>query len=141
MTKRYTISATDEADREIDLRADEGERSATISRTILRYAEVCRRHLPALSELEWRLVMECAQPESIVEDAGRLTTLWAEGYDLVRRRKESRQRSGLPPIGEEEEEWRVGDALALRLRDLPYAEIMAIVDESERRWRREEERS
>ena len=97
------------------------DRSAVASRMMERYAEVCRRSLPELTEPEWSLLRDslngwAAEPVASV------------GW-LAMGVRDSIQLDGL------DAKWGVdGDALLARLEALDYAGCCAVLDAVERWW-------
>jgi hypothetical protein len=98
-----------------------GDRSAAVSRMMERYAEVCRRHLPDLTEAEWNLLRDsmnglCPEPAASVA--------WlAMGV---------RDSIALDHL---DEKWDVdGLGLIRKLDALDYAGCCAVLDAVERWW-------
>lgn len=92
-----------------------------------RYQETGRRHLPRLTRAECGLVLDALNGVWLREPAAVLTSVWAEIADAGR----------LSGAGAR---WGVEDVddLAARIRDLPYAGTVALVDAVERFWARPE---
>lgn len=98
-----------------------GDRSTAVSRMIERYAEVCRRSLPELSEAEWNLLRDslnglCPEPAASVA--------WlAMGV---------RDSIALDHL---DRKWDVdGAAILSKLDTLDYAGCCAVLDAVERWW-------
>lgn len=87
-----------------------------------RYRECLRRSVPVLTEAEWMAVADALNGVWLAGDASHLAVVWAEIEDTDR----------LNGLGAK---WGI-DALALarRLRELPYAGLLAVVDVVERLW-------
>lgn len=104
-------------------------RSGLINTVAARYAEVCRRHCPTLTVQEWCACFDALNgvwlQSQASEEAGLLTAVWAEVYDADR----------LDGLGDK---WSIdARALAERIRDMGYAEVVALVDAVERWWARD----
>jgi len=128
--KRYSIYANATLDRVLAERlgedGDEGlrSRSATITYMADRYAEICRRSMPALTLNEWLLICDAMNgTASWDHPLGAATGLAHNVYDAC----------DLNGLGEK---WQVEDwqNLAKRLADLPFASQIAVVDAAERFW-------
>jgi len=115
---QITILLTPGAREEVEARSGRGSlsRSALISTLLERYGEVVRRHLPALSEDEWHLILEVTNGWVATDRPESVRYLWLEIEDLA------------PDAGAEATE------LAKKLQGLDYAELLAIVDRAERYW-------
>ncbi len=99
-------------------RGRDGAVSAVVNRSLGRYAEICRRELPTLSQDEWGLVCE-ALMGTIHEPAGMCSMVWHGVADAVRL-------DGL------DAKWQVdGPALIRRLKRLSFAAEVALIDRAE----------
>jgi hypothetical protein len=115
----------------LDARATEeaGYTASSLVNTVAdRYQEMVRRSMPALSEREWMACADALNGVWLSSDAGgaslTLATVWAEIADADR----------LNGLGEK---WGIdAQALARRLREAPYAEVVAVVDVVETLWSR-----
>lgn len=130
MAKRYSIYASAALDRalaeRIGTEGDEGlrSRSATITYICDRYAEICRRSLPALNLNEWLLIFDAMNGTASWDyPLGAATGLAHNVHDGC----------DLNGLGDK---WEVADwrGLVSRLAGLPFASQMAVVDAAERFW-------
>lgn len=95
-------------------------RSAVLNRALLRYHEVCRRHLPDLSDAEWNLCFDA------------MNGCWLDSP--MHAQAEIEDSMGL---NESHRKWQVDrEALSQKLQRLDYAGWCALVDASERFWAR-----
>lgn len=93
-----------------------------VNTVIDRYQEVVARSIPELSESEWMACADALDGIALWRDAGHPAMVWAkvEGADQ------------LSDLGAK---WGIdAPALVARLRALPYAQSVALVDVVERLW-------
>lgn len=125
MTKITSLSLNDETSAILEPRVHEstGGRSGAISTIVARYAEICRRELPGLSEAEMNLVRDALNGAWLVDrPEGIQTMLWAEVTDAIKL-NQADTKHGVD-----------GAALVEKLRGLTYAQAVALVDSVERWW-------
>lgn len=98
-----------------------GDRSAAASRMMERYAEVCRRHLPDLTEAEWNLLRDSLNGLS-PEPAASVAWLAMAVRDSI-------------TLDHLNLKWDVDATAFLKLLDaLDYAGCCAVLDAVERWW-------
>jgi hypothetical protein len=122
-SSRYQFRAVSPSlNTELAQRTRDGEEQATaIPRDLGRYYEIMRRDLPVVSEAEASLLVDALNGARHVEPST-IALLWAEIADACE--------DGLA------EKWGVdGAAFVARLRELDYAQCVAVVDAVERYWR------
>ncbi len=98
------------------------DRSDAIRRILHRYAEVCRRELPALSVPEWKLCMDALNGTILWDRVESISWLVHEVEDALRINKLG-EKHGVD-----------GPALLAKLADTTYAQRLAIADTAERFW-------
>lgn len=100
--------------------------SGVVNMAVDRYQEIIRRSMPTLTEAEWMACADALNGVWLAGEAAHLAVVWIEIEDGDRR-------NGLGA------KWGI-DALALarRLREAPYAAVVAVVDVVERLWRQTE---
>ena len=115
MSARWSLYADATIERVVGERmvGPDGNRSGVIGRCLDRYQEIVQRSRPDLSVPEWRLCFDAF-------DASMTSISWAGIAD------------GMNRLGPK---WGVdGRSLLARIHALPYAGIVALVDEAERYW-------
>ena len=96
-------------------------RSETIRDIVKRYVEVCRRHRPDLERKEWYLIVD-AFNGTIIDEQFALPNLAAQIEDAI-------------ALDDADKRHAVdGEALLRKLRNLTYAEKLAVVDIVDRFW-------
>jgi hypothetical protein len=90
----------------------QGTRSEVIRACVTRYAEICRREMPELAAAEWRIVVEVLDEKWL-----------AAGHPAIH----------VPAtLGDSSKPG--AQALGAKLREMFFAELVAVVDEAERYW-------
>lgn len=101
--------------------------SGIINTVADRYTEILRRSVPTLSEREWMACADALHGVWLTDAGAYLAAVWIEIKDGDR----------LSGLGRK---WGIdAHALAMRLREAPYAELVALVDLVERLWLRTDE--
>jgi hypothetical protein len=95
--------------------------SGRIGTVAERYREIMRRHKPDLTEAEWNACRDALNGVWL-RDANSINLIWADIADTDR----------YDGLGSK---WRIdGQALANRIRNMPYAQIVALVEDVETWW-------
>ena len=119
MAKRTSVYLTDEAQAVL---GSPDSLSGRINSILIRYAEICTRHRPALSRSEWCAVFDAINGCWLMAEHGQTDVaryIWAEVSDA-------------PGLGEK---WGIDQqALVEKLRGMSYAEQVSVVEHATRFW-------
>lgn len=127
-SSRHTIYIPQHLMPILDLGAGNGLRQR-IAAIIDRYGHIVDQHCPSFSRAEWMLVLDACNGWESWSQAGQtlMTGIALEVYDHAR-------------INGAGEKWSLSERqvadLVARLRELPAAETMAVIERIERFWRR-----
>jgi hypothetical protein len=101
-------------------REDHDTLSGRLGTVAQRYCEIVRRHKPDLSTAEWNACRDALNGVWLRE-AAQLSSIWAEIHDA--------DADGLGA------KWQIdAKALAARIRQMPYAQMVALVEDVETWW-------
>lgn len=121
MARKLGVYMSEPLERLVKDREAQDSLSGRLSTAADRYLEICDRHKPELSEAEWNACRD-ALNGCWMADTMSVESVWASIYDADR----------LDGLGKK---WGIdAKALAIRIRDMPLVEKIALIEAVESWW-------